>query len=254
MHKSVWKMFDWFKENPDSPMRLAINSNLVPEKDSYINRLIESSYDVQKLEIYTSNESVWHHSDYIRDGMNYAKWKTNLVRLLKESNIKKIHMMMTINSLCLESITEFMDDMLELRKEFRGRSPSLTLNILRFPSFQSAAILPEELKTVFKEKIEKWFIQEQVQDLLYDSEKAHVQRLIDYLDVVKTPHRYTSETDVLYRDFRKFFEQYDRRRNKNFRETFPSFVNWYDSISYDISEKVNLVNFNPVENDQYVDK
>lgn len=254
MHKSVWKMFDWFKQNPDSPMRMAINSNLVPEKDSYINRLIQASYDVQKLEIYTSNESVWNQSDYIRDGMDYAKWKTNLVRLLKESNIKKIHMMMTINSLCLESITEFMDDMLELRKEFRGRSPSMTLNILRFPSFQSAAILPENLKTEFKQNIEEWFIQSHIQNLLYDSEKAHIQRLIDYLDVVKTPHRYTSESDVLYKDFRSFFEQYDRRRNKDFRKTFPKFVEWYDSIPYTTNQKINLVNFNPVEKEQYVDK
>ena len=186
--------------------------------------------------------------------MDYAKWKTNLVRLLKESNIKKIHMMMTINSLCLESITEFMDDMLELRKEFRGRSPSMTLNILRFPSFQSAAILPENLKTEFKQNIEEWFIQSHIQNLLYDSEKAHIQRLIDYLDVVKTPHRYTSESDVLYKDFRSFFEQYDRRRNKDFRKTFPKFVEWYDSIPYTTNQKINLVNFNPVEKEQYVDK
>lgn len=254
MHKSVWKIMDWFKDNPNSTMRFAINSNLVPEKDSLIDKLIINSFDINQLEIYTSNESVWEQSNYIRDGMNYAKWKMNLVRILKESNIKKIHMMMTINSLCLETITDFMDDMLEFRKEYRGRSPSMTLNILRFPSFQSPAILPEELKTKFKRKIEYWLQQPHAQDLLYDNEKAHVQRLIDYLDVVKTPHRYTSHTDLLYKDFRNFFEQYDRRRGKNFRQTFPTFVSWYDSIPYQSLNKVTPVEFNPVEKDKYVDE
>ena len=60
-----------------------------------------------------------------------------------------------------------------------------------------------------------------------------MQRLIDYLDVVKTPHRNTAETPKLYNDFRYFYEQYDKRRGKDFRSSFPSFVEWYDSIPYD---------------------
>ena len=138
---------------------------------------------------------------------------------------------MTINSLCLETITEFMDDMIELRKEYGSRAPTMTLNILRFPSFQSAAILPVELKQTFKERIEKWLPTQM--DHLNVGEIAHVQRLIDYLDVVKTPHRNTAETPKLYNDFRYFYEQYDRRRGFNFRDTFPTFVEWYDSIPYD---------------------
>ena len=138
---------------------------------------------------------------------------------------------MTINSLCLETITEFMDDMIELRKEYGQRAPTMTLNILRFPSFQSAAILPVELKDKFKKRIEQWLPTQM--DYLNLGEIAHVQRLIDYLDVVKTPHRNTAETPKLYNDFRYFYEQYDRRRGLDFRSTFPSFVEWYDSIPYD---------------------
>jgi len=230
MHKSVWKLFDWFKDNPDSEMRFAINSNLVPEKDKLLQRLLEASHSVKKLEIYTSNESVGAQSEYIRDGMDYDVWLKNIHRLIRDGNIHKIHMMMTINSLCLESITEFMDDMLELRREYGGRAPSMTLNILRFPSFQSPAIIPVELKNVFKEKLENWFAENRSE--LWDHEVDHVQRLIDYLDVVKTPHRHTAEEDRLYNDFKYFYEQYDRRRGKNFSETFPTFSDWYNSLEY----------------------
>jgi organic radical activating enzyme len=230
MHKSVWKLFDWFRENPNSTMRFAINSNLVPENERMFQKLIDASFDIQKFEIYTSAECAATQNEYIRDGLNYKVWRNNIIRLLKESNVKKLHCMMTINSLCLETITEFMDDMIELRKEFGQRAPTMTLNILRFPSFQSAAILPVELKAIFKRKLEDWLPTKQ--EFLNQGEVAHVQRLIDYLDVVKTPHRNTAETPKLYNDFRYFYEQYDIRRNKDFRAAFPTFVEWYNSIPY----------------------
>jgi len=231
MHKSTWRLFDWFKQNPNSEMRFAINSNMVPEKTSVMDRLIEASHHVKHFDIYTSNESVGLQSEYIRDGMNYEVWRHNIERVITEGNVRLIHMMMTINSLCLESITEFMDDMLELRKQYGRKAPSMTLNILRFPSFQSAAIIPVELKQQFKANLEEWMPKHMEE--LYVQEIAHIQRLIDYLDVVKTPHRYTAETNKLYNDFRYFYEQYDTRRGKDFRQAFPSFVDWYDGIFYD---------------------
>lgn len=230
MHTSLWKLFDWFKENPNSNMRFAVNSNLVPENERQFQRLIDASFDIRNFEIYTSAECAGPQNEYTRDGFKYNVWRSNVIRVLKESNVKKLHCMMTINSLCLETITEFMDDMIELRKEFGQRAPTMTLNILRFPSFQSAAILPTELKTIFKERIEKWLPTQM--DHLNLGEIAHVQRLIDYLDVVKTPHRNTAETPKLYNDFRYFYEQYDRRRGLDFRSVFPTFVEWYDSIPY----------------------
>lgn len=232
MHKSVWRLFEWFEENPESDMRFAINSNLVPENDKFLQRMIDASHNMKNLEVYTSCESVGAQTEYIRDGMKYDVWLANVKRLMTDSNVQKLHCMMTINSLCLETITDFMDDMLELRKEYGSRAPSMTLNILRFPSFQSAAILPVELKTIFKERLEKWF-KENRDNGLYDHERGHIQRLIDYLDVVKTPHRYTAEEEKLYNDFRYFYAQYDTRRDKNFVETFPTFAEWYTSLEYD---------------------
>ena len=57
-----------------------------------------------------------------------------------------------------------------------------------------------------------------------------VQRLIDYLDVVKTPHSESFETPKLHNDFWHFYNQYDIRRNKNFNKTFPSMVEWYETL------------------------
>jgi len=240
MSNSVWKLFDWFKNHPEkaSRLRYAINSNLVP-KPALLDKLIEMSHHVPNLEIYTSNESVGAQSEYIRDGMDYKQWLANIERLIVEGNVKEIHVMMTINSLCLDSITKFLNDTLIIKRKYGVDYCNVSLNILRFPSFQSCAILPEALKLMYKYRLQMWLdwhVTEDERDmngrsLLVESEIAQIQRLIDYLDVVKTPHRYTSETPQLYNDFRQFYEQYDIRRNKNFRETFPGpLTEFIDSI------------------------
>jgi hypothetical protein len=65
---------------------------------------------------------------------------------------------------------------------------------------------------------------------LQQHERNHVQRLIDYLDVVKTPHSEAFDRPSLLNDFRKFYQQYDQRRDKNFAVAFPRLKDWYDSL------------------------
>ena len=66
--------------------------------------------------------------------------------------------------------------------------------------------------------------------MLHEYERNHIQRLIDYLDVVKTPHDGAAQQEILQRDFKRFYTQYDQRRNKNFVDTFPNLKEWYESI------------------------
>jgi len=137
--------------------------------------------------------------------------------------------MCTINALCLESLTEFLDFIVDCKRCYGRDFPSFTLNILRFPSFQSALVLPDEVRTRYKEKITAWLDTSDKQ-LLHQHEINHVQRLIDYLDVVKTPHEGAAEQAILQRDFKNFYLQYDQRRNKNFEKTFETLSEWYANI------------------------
>ena len=237
MHKGTWKLFQWFKDNPDRgrDMRFAINSNLCPDTPKVLDKLVKESWHVPQLEIYTSMEATAKQGEYIRDGLDYNLWMSNIHRVLNEANISKLHMMMTINSLCLTTITEFMDEMLDLRETYGERAPTMTLNILRFPSFQSAAILPEEIKTHYKDKLNNWYLSVRPQAMLSEGEKESVRRLIDYLDIVKTPHKNTAETPKLYNDFKSFFAQYDIRRDKDFATTFSGPLgDWFTSLEAEV--------------------
>lgn len=55
-------------------------------------------------------------------------------------------------------------------------------------------------------------------------ERDSILRLIDYLEVVNDPHRNASTVDDLHRDFKKFFRQYDIRRNKVMSDIFPEIL------------------------------
>jgi organic radical activating enzyme len=228
MSGETWKLLDWFKTNKGkSKTRLAINSNLGADID--IDRLLDS-VDGLEVDIYTSNESTRRQAEYIRDGLDYSAWLVNVKKLLDSSNIRAVHCMATINALCLISLPDLLDQTVELKKVYGRDRVSFTLNILRFPSFQSPLVLPDKLRTVYQHELAAWLATNRADPLLHEHEINHMQRLIDYLDVVKTPHSEAFELDKLRNDFRQFYTQYDLRRNKNFTATFPKLAEWYNSL------------------------
>jgi organic radical activating enzyme len=223
----TWRLIDWFKENRNkSSTRLAINSNLGSDID--LDRFI-NSVDGLELDVYTSNECYGTHAEYIRDGLDYSAWCDNVIKLL-ESSVRAVHVMCTINALCLETLPEFLSALVALKNIYGRERVNFTLNILRFPSFQSPLILPDDIKTRYRKTLEAWLDYNSDNPVMQEHELNHLQRLIDYLDTVKTPHRETFDMPKLLNDFRQFYIQYDQRRGKDFAATFPKLKEWYDSI------------------------
>jgi organic radical activating enzyme len=242
MSGDVWKLLDYVEEHGLGKMRLALNSNL-GAKDELINDFIVKSKKIGGLDIYTSCEAFGSQAEYIRDGMVWDKWVRNCERMMEEADLRGFHVMMTINSLCLFSITECFDMMLSWKEKYgKEKAPTWSVNILRFPSFQSPLALPNELKDHLRENLRNWFMRAQLHPLMSEMEKDGIARLIDYLEVVNDPHRNTSSMESRHRDFRSFYEQYDRRRGKNIRETFPELVEWLDGVPVtDLGVKQELV-------------
>jgi organic radical activating enzyme len=228
MSAHTWKLIDWFKQNKGkSTTRLAINSNLGTDVD--IDRLLESIKGMQ-IDLYTSNESIGLQAEYIRDGLVWDDWANNVERLLDSGQFRGIHVMNTINALCLDSLDQFLECMLQWKTEYGRDALSFTLNILRFPSFQSPLVLPNHIRMEYTKKLQQWLDANDKNELLHEHEINHLKRLIDYLDVVKTPHSEAFEQPKLLNDFKQFYTQYDQRRGKNFALTFPTLNSWYDSI------------------------
>jgi hypothetical protein len=67
-------------------------------------------------------------------------------------------------------------------------------------------------------------------DTLHEFEVNQIGRLVSYLKEVDSPHSGAMTNSILQRDFKNFYEQYDRRRGKDFRATFPQLAEWYDTL------------------------
>ena len=228
MSGETWKLLDWFKNNKGkSKTRLAINSNLGQEVD--VDRLLES-IDGLAVDIYTSNEAIGIQAEYIRDGLNYEAWFANVRKLLDSPSIRAVHCMATINALCLNSLPDFLTELTNLKRIYGRERLSFTLNILRFPSFQSPLVLPNYLRNTFQINLTEWLRNHVRSPLMHEHELNHLRRLIDYLDVVKTPHSEAFELPKLLNDFRQFYTQYDQRRGKNFVAAFPLLEDWYNTL------------------------
>jgi len=229
MSGHLWKLLDWFKINKGaSKTRIAINSNLQCSTED-IYKLLERA-DSAPIDIYTSNESLGKQSEYIRDGLDYSVWSRNVNLLATSGKIRGLHNMCTINALCLESLPEFLTYLLGIKEQNGRNFPVFTLNILRFPSFQSPLVLPDEIRTLHKDRLQEWLTGVKDSALLHEFEINQVQRLIDYLDVVKTPHSDAFDMPKLHNDFKQFYSQYGIRRNKNFEKSFPSMKEWYSEL------------------------
>ena len=223
MSPDLWRLVDWFKDNADkSQTKLAINSNL-GGKQEFIDRLIEAKQYLPSLDVYTSCEATGQAAEYIRDGLDFEYWWENLVRL-HQAGIKT-HCMMTINALCLDTLPDLIFKILYARKELGPDFAVFSLNILRFPSFQSPLVLPNSRKYICAGRLEpilRWN--------MHEFERGQITRLIEYLRTVEKPHSDTFEMPKLHNDFKQFYSQYDARREKNFSHVFPELKDWYNSL------------------------
>ena len=241
--QNFWRFVDILQQSDSRNMRFAVNSNLgIGEKALEKLIGITKTLPIKEFDLYTSNESFGAHADYIRDGMNYNIWRNNLTTFIENANFRAVTIMMTINNLCLFSITEFFDDMMELKSKYGHHRPNISLNMLRWPSFMSPLQFPDEIKKELHSKLKVWYDKNKNSKLFLEGEMNQIQRLLDYIEVVDKGHvTTTDDKTLLFSDFKSFFTQYDKRRGKNLLETFPQLTDWYNQIEIQKSEEVKLI-------------
>ena len=227
MRTDVWKLIDLFAEEKYQ-FELGINSNLGAKK-AIIDKLIDRSHDINNLTIFTSMETTGAQAEYIRDGLNYDSWCDNVDRILGESNVKRIVVMMTINALCLFNVTEIMDQIM-LWKRKHGNRISMSINFLRFPAFQSLTVLPDSIRETAHQNLSDWFQKNRDNPDLMFTEKSDVERLISYVNIIETPHSYDTDLEKNRKDFKRFYTQYSSRRDMSINVFPQEFLQWFNTL------------------------
>lgn len=243
LSKDTWKVMDELIENPNPNLIFSINTNLMVP-DNLIDRLIDKfnklDGKVKELQIFTSGEAVGKHNEYIRYGTDHKKWERNCEKIL--SNIKNVlfSIMTTVNLTSVVTYDEFIKYLLKLRakyiKEVNFNKLQFMTNYLRYPEFLSIQNLDSDSKILFRQKIEKLIKNSKNsnwEDDTYLTEEQinQLQRLIEYMDVIPSDDKLNQNR----KDFYLFTEEYDNRRNLNFKKTFTELSKFYKLCQATIS-------------------
>lgn len=227
-----WKLVDKCK---DAKFRFAVNSNLIMDNDR-LDKLIECSKQFQQFDLYTSCETTGKLAELVRHGLDYKMWIENLEKFAASASYRHINVMMTISAISVLGITDFMDDIIDLRRKFNTKSGlfSMSINILRFPSFQSVNILPANIKKELADEMLEWHFTRKA--FLSNGENNQFLRLVSYLQNVVTSYEDTDEYDNKINDFVLFFRDYTKRRNIDMKESIDrqSFQEWWNTINEQI--------------------
>jgi organic radical activating enzyme len=221
---SFWRLLD---ECKNTEFDFAVNSNLIMDKER-LDKLIESSKKFKKFDLYTSCEAYGEHAEFVRAGLDYKLWKENLLEFSQKSTHSSIHIMLTVSALSIWTITEFMNDILSMREQLGKPQFYMSINILRYPSFQNVNVLPVEMKLELSKKISTWL---EKAKYLTEFEKNQINRLETYLRTVDRSYEDTDSLENKQHDLKVFFLEYAKRTNKNYMTIFSKqFCNWIESI------------------------
>lgn len=234
MSRDVWKIIDYVIENPNPNLTFCINSNLCVQ-DRLIDSLIEKinllEGKVKEIQVFSSGEAVGPQSEYIRYGLNYNQWLTNMNKLatFTKGNVI-IANMTTVNLLSVPTFDIFIEEILNLREQYNStvshNKIQFMINYLRYPTFLALPYLDNNTKNIFKHKIEQ-LINNRGDNYnglgkLSFLEIDQLKRLIDYT-FTKEP-----ELEKNRKDFVLFVDEADRRRGHNFKKTFPELEDFYN--------------------------
>jgi organic radical activating enzyme len=241
--KDTFKVLEYIQKhhNQNSNISLAINTNLgVPDK--LLEKFITIAKDlcennkVRELIIFTSVEGTNKQAEYTRYGLEYDKFWSNIDKVLTELPKVTINIMATFNALSVFTYSDLIDRVFEYKKKYANgerywvSALQLDTSYLRWPTHLSVKILEEEHKDLILKSAEKalyYGIKEFTQDN-YGFSNVEIQKIKRTYDYAKGSTDFNQ--DKYRKDFVKFVDEYDKRRDTNFVETFPELKSMYDKV------------------------
>jgi len=246
LSKNTFLVLDYIIENPNPNLEVSINTNMNPPEelfDKFIEKIkiIITEKKVKKFKLFTSAEAHGKQSEYIRFGMNYDKWLSNIHRVYKEIPEIEFTIMSTYNILSLTTYTHFLDDILDIKRQYGKhddfRNPMLLdIPYLRYPDHQAIFIMEPEMLPMLYDQVTHMYRNLEYKNWYGTANRGFYEHEADKLKRIYTmvsnmePNQWTTNTNETRKDFVKFVDEHDKRRGTNFLETFPEFEGFYNRI------------------------
>ena len=248
LHKDTFKVLDYIIENSkvNPRIELSVNSNFSGPQD-----LIEEFID--KVKYITDNDLIWNftlftsieswgkQAEYMRDGLDTSRFWNNIDIFLSRVEKAQATIMATYNLTSVPSYHKVIKKVFDLKKKhyngkrYRHYPIILDTSYIRHPEFLQVRLLPIYWIDKIKEDVYlmESLSEEKYQNIYghghsgyYDFEREKLRRVLDWVNVPLDDINWLIK---MRKDFVLFIDEFDKRRGKNFLETFPEMEDFYNS-------------------------
>jgi organic radical activating enzyme len=243
LNKNTFKVLDYIIANPNPNLEVSINTNMNPPDDLFDKfleklKIIVDEKKLKKIKIFTSAEAHGKRSEYIRFGMDYDKWLSNIYKTYETIPTIQFTVMSTYNILSVTSYIEFLNDILHIKRKY-GKSDSnktpmlLDIPYLRFPEHQTIFLADESMLPLIHDQVTHMYRNLECKSWEGTANKGFYEHEADKLkriyEMAKNAVENKNEfVDWNRHDLVKFVDEHDLRRGTNFLETFPEMENFYN--------------------------
>lgn len=231
INPNMFKFLEYIDQNPLPELTFSVNSNL-GISDSQFKRFLDLMQSILKnkkvkaFDFFTSMDTYGAHAEYIREGLDYKDYLLKVRAFLTATPIDtKLIFMCTYNALSVPEFHRFLEDVNEVKAEFRDSNnhPRLFMDMsyLRHPSFLSLTVLTKDYWEIIERDLE-FMIQGTYQKMgegwLYtEYEVSKMERILKWAKSLEE----TNDRREDRKNFYTFIKEVDRRRSKNFEGDFP---------------------------------
>jgi len=221
--RNFMRLLDFVSQNHNPNLTLVVNTNLcVPDKN--LNMFFEkattllNANTIKGLEVYTSMDTWGPQAEYIRDGLDIARWEQT-VRKVSTTFHVPIRVMVTFGLMSIFNFQTFAEKVIQMRND----GIDIMFNCARLvdPKQFDLRILPDycdkyftRMNTFMVDNGQIVNVERETWQMVYDFWKARHDTMT------------TEDREWRRQQFAKFISEYDKRRNKSFEENFPEISGW----------------------------
>ena len=170
-----------------------------------------------------SIENVGKKAEFVRKGINWDSFENNLIDWLQYYS-NQVTLLGTVSGIVLDGLIEYLDWVCDMNKRYNNRI-KVKLFKVRHPNFQSIQVLPDNLKTKYKEDIKFWLSNNKVDETLEEQLKSTIFLLDENCKEFEG-----SQVSLLQDTAKSFYRQFANRHNLSINDTFSSeLANWLSS-------------------------
>lgn len=225
LNKNFNRLLEFLDENPAPELNLALNSNLifigsringVTEK---VKRLVIEN-KISNFEIYTSVDSFGEQAEYIRYGFKNEQFFNNFETLCNQFPESSKVINCTYNILSIPGFRKLLEKCHQLKTKYK--KVVLDISYLKNPEYLCANILTDDLYSFVKADL-AFMVNNN--ETFSNFEISKFERLYQWLKEREENHL----LEISRRNFFRFIQEYDKRKNLNFYQSFPELKKFHKS-------------------------